>query len=227
MRFELAKTLVRHPKILILDEPLANLDYKLREELRMEIPKMFADSGAIFVYATTEPEEALLLGGNTVALWEGQISQFDTSSRVYHRPENMTTAKVFSSPPMNFLDVEKHNSEMQIGENRYNLAKADYNNLPNGQYQMGFRPNHLSLQANGPNSLRFSSTLKSTEITGSETFLHLQHQQHHWVSLLHGIQDLTPGDEVDVFVEPDHCYFFDSADNTAALAPYTNMLAEV
>jgi ABC-type sugar transport system ATPase subunit len=60
----------------LLDEPLANLDYKLREELRLELPKIFAASGAIFVYATTEPSEALLLGGNTATLSEGRITQF-------------------------------------------------------------------------------------------------------------------------------------------------------
>ena len=59
-----------------MDEPLANLDYKLREELRAEIPKIFEEAGSIFVYATTEPEEALLLGGNTAAMWEGRITQF-------------------------------------------------------------------------------------------------------------------------------------------------------
>ena len=70
-RCALARALVKNAGLVLLDEPLANLDYKLREELRVEIPKIFEASGAIFVYATTEPEEALLLGGNTATLWEG------------------------------------------------------------------------------------------------------------------------------------------------------------
>ena len=68
-RCALARALVKQAGLVLLDEPLANLDYKLREELRVEIPKIFEESGAIFVYATTEPEEALLLGGNTATLW--------------------------------------------------------------------------------------------------------------------------------------------------------------
>ena len=75
-RCALARSLVKGSGLVLLDEPLANLDYKLREELREEIPKLFEESGAIFVYATTEPEEALLLGGNVATLWEGRITQF-------------------------------------------------------------------------------------------------------------------------------------------------------
>ena len=66
---------------MLLDEPLANLDYKLREELREELPRIFAASGAIFVYATTEPAEALLLGGNTATLREGAVTQFGPTPR--------------------------------------------------------------------------------------------------------------------------------------------------
>ena len=74
-RTAIARALVKGADLVLLDEPLANLDYKLREELRTELPKIFEASGAIFVYATTEPSEALLLGGSTVCLWEGQVLQ--------------------------------------------------------------------------------------------------------------------------------------------------------
>jgi glycerol transport system ATP-binding protein len=83
------------------------------------------------------------------------------------------------------------------------------------------------LEPKNSESLRFSTILKSTEITGSETFLHLQHQQQHWVSLLHGIHHLTPGVSIDVFVDPAHLYFFDAMGQTAALATYTQSLKSV
>ena len=85
-RSALARALVKDAGLVLLDEPLANLDYKLREELRAEIPRIFAESGAIFVYATTEPEEALLLGGNTATLWEGRVTQFGPTPQVYRQP---------------------------------------------------------------------------------------------------------------------------------------------
>lgn len=226
-RCALARALVKQSGLVLLDEPLANLDYKLREELRTEIPKMFAESGAVFVYATTEPEEALLLGGNTVTLWQGGITQFDTSTRVYHRPENIVTANVYSSPPMNFLNAEKKSQVISLAENSYSPVDPSHINLPTGNYQAGFRPNHLVLIPKNSASLRFNTILKSTEITGSETFFHLQHQDQHWVSLLHGIHDLTPGVSIDVFVDPAHLYFFDAMEKTAALAPYTQSLKGV
>lgn len=92
-RTAIARALVKGADLVLLDEPLANLDYKLREELRTELPKIFEASGAIFVYATTEPSEALLLGGSTVCLWEGQVLQVGQTSRVYRHPET------FSRPP--------------------------------------------------------------------------------------------------------------------------------
>ncbi|MDG2571305.1 ABC transporter ATP-binding protein, partial [Vibrio parahaemolyticus] len=75
-RTAIARALVKRADLVLLDEPLANLDYKLREELREELPRVFAASGAVFVYATTEPSEALLLGGNTATLFEGRVTQF-------------------------------------------------------------------------------------------------------------------------------------------------------
>ena len=78
---------------MLLDEPLANLDYKLREELREELPSIFAASGTIFVYATTEPHEALLLGGNTATLSEGRVTQFGPTIEVFRKPNDLVTAQ--------------------------------------------------------------------------------------------------------------------------------------
>src|SRR6059036_3829227 len=88
-RTAIARALVKGADLVLLDEPLANLDYKLREELREELPRIFADSGAIFVYATTEPSEALLLGGNTATLFEGGVTQFGPTAQVYRRPYDL------------------------------------------------------------------------------------------------------------------------------------------
>ena len=72
---------------MFLDEPLANLDYKLREELREQLPSVFAGRGAVVVYATSEPEEALLLGGETALISDGRVSQFGPTSELYHRAQ--------------------------------------------------------------------------------------------------------------------------------------------
>ncbi len=106
-RTAIARAIVKKANLVLLDEPLANLDYKLREELREELPRIFAESGAIFVYATTEPSEALLLGGNTAALSEGRITQFGRTIDVYRRPLDLVTARTFADPPLNTARMVK------------------------------------------------------------------------------------------------------------------------
>jgi len=219
-RCALARALVKNAGLVLLDEPLANLDYKLREELRAEIPRIFEESGSIFVYATTEPEEALLLGGNTAALWEGRVTQFGLTPDVYRRPVNATTARVFSDPPMNFLTVQKDGARMLFGDDQGVAVPDGLADQPDGSYIAGFRPNHLELERHATDAMEFSTTLNVTEITGSETFVHLGHHGERWVGLVHGIRDLKPGQALAVFLDPAHVYFFAQDGTLVSAAPY-------
>ncbi|MFS4438350.1 ABC transporter ATP-binding protein [Paracoccaceae bacterium GXU_MW_L88] len=207
-RCALARALVKNAGLVLLDEPLANLDYKLREELRAEIPKIFEASGSIFVYATTEPEEALLLGGNTATLWEGRITQFGPTPEVYRRPVDATTARVFSDPPMNFLNVDKVGAQLRFGADQSAPVPPQLASLADGSYTAGFRPHHLSLTETAPDALSFQTKLTVSEITGSETFIHLDHHGQNWVGLVHGVKDIKPGDAVTVWLDPAHIYVF-------------------
>lgn len=219
-RCALARALVKDARLVLLDEPLANLDYKLREELRAEIPRIFAASGAIFVYATTEPEEALLLGGNCATLWEGRVTQFGPTAEVYRRPADATTARVFSDPPMNFLAIEKIDGTLHYEGGT--IPAADLNrDLADGRYRAGFRPNHLSLEA-APGAIRFDTTLSVMEITGSETFVHLEHHGARWVGLVHGVRALTPGTPLQVWLDPSRIYLFAEDGSLVSGAPYAD-----
>ena len=93
-RTALARALVKDSDLILLDEPLANLDFKLREELREELPKLFEDRDCIVVYATTEPQDALMIGGNTATLLEGKVMQYGKTLDVYNKPQNLTSARV-------------------------------------------------------------------------------------------------------------------------------------
>lgn len=206
-RCALARALVKNAGLVLLDEPLANLDYKLREELRVEIPRIFEASGAIFVYATTEPEEALLLGGNTATLWEGRVTQFGPTPHVYRQPASATTARVFSDPPMNFVGMEKRGGRLSF-DGGQGADAGVLSALAEGRYQAGFRPNHLHLSQPSDDALRFDATLVVTELTGSETFVHLDHHGQRWVGLIHGIHDLPLGRTLPVWLDPRHVYVF-------------------
>lgn len=224
-RCALARALVKGAGLVLLDEPLANLDYKLREELRIEIPRIFEASGAIFVYATTEPEEALLLGGNTATLWEGRVTQFGPTPQVYRQPQDSVTARVFSDPPMNFIEVEKTGGTIRFGGSSDSSgttipAEGTFAALRDGKYRAGFRANHLSLHQESPRAVHFDTEVIVTEITGSETFLHLRQGENRWVGLVEGVHDLRSGDALQIWLDPAHVYLFDTEGRLAAPAAY-------
>ncbi|QUJ76737.1 ABC transporter ATP-binding protein [Sulfitobacter albidus] len=218
-RCALARALVKDAGLVLLDEPLANLDYKLREELRVEIPKIFEEAGSVFVYATTEPEEALLLGGNTAALWEGRVTQFGPTPSVYRKPVDATTARVFSDPPMNFLQLTKAGSEIRFGAGQTAAVTGTLAALADGSYLAGFRPNHLEITPSAE-AITFDTKLKVTELTGSETFIHLDHHGETWVGLVHGVHQLALGAALPVYLNPAHIYIFDADGALVAPAAY-------
>jgi glycerol transport system ATP-binding protein len=219
-RCALARALVKGAGLVLLDEPLANLDYKLREELRAEIPRIFEAAGSIFVYATTEPEEALLLGGNTATLWEGRVTQFGPTPDVYRQPRDATTARVFSDPPMNFLTVTKAGERIGFGDGQEAPAIGSLAGLADGTYLAGFRPNHLEIDRPEGTAMAFEARLRVTEITGSETFVHLDHHGERWVGLIHGVRDLELGAALRVWLDPAHVYVFGADGALVAPAAY-------
>src|SRR6056297_3832166 len=208
-RCALARALVKGAGLVLLDEPLANLDYKLREVLRAEIPRIFEESGAIFVYATTEPEEALLLGGNTATLWEGRVTQFGSTPDVYRQPVDATTARVFSDPPMNFLRISKTGAKLMFGDGQSPRATGKLADLADGRYTAGFRPNHLEIGQHTADAMSFTTRLTVTELTGSETFVHLDHHGESWVGLVHGVHEAMREETLTVYLDPRHVYIFD------------------
>lgn len=186
-RVALARAIVKKASLVLLDEPLANLDYKLREELRAELPKLFAGSGSVVVYATTEPLEAMLLGGWTATMSEGRVTQFGPAADVYDRPNSLETAKLYSDPPLNIVPIE--------------LA-AEPGRYPGAQ-TLAFRAHHLRLERRTSHAHAYALEVLSTEITGSETYVHLKYGDQRWVMLTHGIREFAPGARLTAYLEPD------------------------
>src|ERR1700744_3411503 len=215
-RTAIARALVKGADLVLLDEPLANLDYKLREELRAELPRIFEASGAIFVYATTEPSEALLLGGRTICMWEGEILQVGATPKVYRRPDTMRVAQVFSDPPLNTVAIEKRNGSVQYAGGVQAPATGLYAKLGDGPYRVGFRAHQLEVAHGIAGRHAFSATVTVTEITGSESFVHLNRDASNWVAVLQGVHEYPPGETLDAVLDPDNLFVFDAAGRLVA-----------
>jgi glycerol transport system ATP-binding protein len=200
----------------LLDEPLANLDYKLREDLREQLPSMFTESNAILVYATTEPAEALMLGGETATLWQGRVTQHGVTPAVYRRPANLAAARAFSDPPLNEMVLEKRGASAVTADGRQVPAIGVLAGLPDGKYTVGFRCDDAILADAAPGALGFAGEVAVTEISGSESFVHVAVGLGTWVCLVRGVHDWQPGAQVVVHVDMDRAFAFDAAGALAA-----------
>ena len=206
-RTALARALVKRADLVLLDEPLANLDYKLREELREELPPLFADQGATVVYATSEPTEALLLGGYTAAMHEGRVVEFGATASVYRNPASLLTSRVFSDPPINVFDFHRDASGIVVDGQNY-AASGVFSSLPSGQYKAGIRPHHLTLSPTSDASMELRGEVRVTEITGSESVVHARLHGVDWVSQNHGVHAVDPGDAVALHLHTDKALIF-------------------
>ncbi|MGL4295415.1 MAG: ABC transporter ATP-binding protein [Aestuariivirga sp.] len=207
-RTAIARAIVKDSDLILMDEPLANLDYKLREELRDELPKLFAGRNAIVVYATTEPSEALLFGGNTATLHEGRVTQFGPTSATYRAPRDLTTAQVFSDPPINIADVEKRGSKLTVfGDQSWPAGRAA-ENLPDGRYIFGVRPHYVTPLPVKAKTGEIEGRVLVTELSGSESVIHLSVAGKTWVSQSHGIHPFEVGSQARLHVEVDRGLFF-------------------
>ena len=207
-RTALARALVKDSDLILLDEPLANLDFKLREELREELPKLFEDRDCVVVYATTEPLDALMIGGNTATLLEGNVIQYGKTLDVYKKPENLTSAKVFSDPPINVAEVSKSGEIFKLKDN--NVQWKSNIKIKDGDYKIGIRPHNITTNKEGNNSVEIDGKVLISEISGSESLIHFTAGKLNWVSLSNGIQQKNIGENTKLFMNVNEFLYFDS-----------------
>jgi glycerol transport system ATP-binding protein len=218
-RTAIARALVKDAKLLLLDEPLVNLDYKLREELRVELQEIFRKRSAIVVYTTTEPSEALMLGGNVVVLDEGRVLQTGATAAVYQRPETLRAAEVFSDPPINALDSTVTDGMAAMGDNIQIPLSGHLAGLADGAYRFAFRSNHLWLSSQGEGDVAISGKVELAEINGSETFVYVHHGKSAFVVQQEGVHPFAMGTPISVFLNPKHLFVYDSAGVLVAAPP--------
>lgn len=214
-RTAMARALVKDADLVLFDEPLVNLDYKLREELRQEMRELFKTRRSIAVYATTEPNEALALGGTATVLHEGRVIQSGPTSEVYHRPSHMLSAELFSEPPINLLPGRIGASEVSFQDSMHFPLNADLRTLSEGDYQFGIRPSHIGLVPSNDDDLEVSGIVELAEISGSETFLHVRNDHFSLVLHLQGLHDYAVDSPIRVYVPTHKLFVFDAAGQLA------------
>ena len=207
-RTALARAIVKASDLVLLDEPLANLDYKLREELREQLPRLFAGRGAVVVYATSEPAEALMLGGHTATLSAGRVTGFGATAALYRTPGDLETARVFSDPPINAAPVVKAGGEIRLGDGVRWPASGELGQAPDGEYLVGVRPHYVSPIAGGPRSVAVEGRVLITELSGSESIAHFDLDGRPWVSQSHGVHPYRVGESHRFFIDTRGCLYF-------------------
>ncbi len=208
-RTALARAIVKDSGLVLLDEPLANLDYKLREELRDQLPDLFAGRGAVVVYATSEPSEALMLGGHTATVMAGEVTQFGETGTIYRQPRDIATAQVFSDPPINMTRALKTGGEIAIGETRFKAA-GPIAGQPDGAYTLGIRPHYVTTERRAAGGATVSGTVQVTELSGSESIAHFEMPGGDvWVAQSPGVHAYDVGARHAFHMDTTGCLYFD------------------
>lgn len=207
-RVSMARALVKDAGVVLFDEPLVNLDYKLREALRSELKDLFRKRNCIAVYATTEAHEALALGGETAVLHEGRLLQKGDTPEVYHRPRDIETAEMFSEPPINIISGRVSESEVTFDEQVHFQLNSDLGSLAPGHYKFGVRASHIGLVPRADDDLEIPVTVDLAEISGSETFLHVHNDSLELVLHLQGIYPYHTDEQIKVYFPTHKLYAF-------------------
>jgi glycerol transport system ATP-binding protein len=204
-RVALARALIKGAPLILLDEPLVNLDYKLREELREELSGLFALGNSAVVYATTEPAEALLLGGYTAVLDAGKLLQYGPTAEVFHQPASLRVAKAFSDPPINLIAGEYNGAAIDLaGALELPIACP---NLVNKHVTVGIRASALRMQ-NNAGDFAIAGKVILAEISGSDTFVHMETKLGDLVTQFTGVHFFELDAPLTVYVNPQQCYVF-------------------
>lgn len=219
-RVALGRAIVREPQVFLMDEPLSNLDAKLRVQTRAEISKLHMRLQTTFIYVTHDQIEAMTMGDRIAVLDNGVLQQFDTPQRLFNAPDNLFVAGFIGSPAMNMFDVQVTGSEGELYLDypafrlRVPPAKAqplkDYLGKP---VILGIRPNDIHDSQFAPQDIRgepVSARVDVVELMGDEAHLYLLVDSKQFVARVDPRTSARIGGELELFFDMDHAHFFDS-----------------
>ena len=222
-RVALGRAIVREPAVFLMDEPLSNLDAKLRVQTRAEIARLHQRMGTTFVYVTHDQVEAMTMGSRIAVMSAGDIQQVGTPQELYDLPRNQFVAGFIGSPSMNLVDVTVQDG--RIRGSGFDLAlpvayKPALDGASGRRLVCGFRPEHLEIGDPG-NGLAIRATADVVEYLGNEELLHLTVAGHDAdvIALIDSSHRVHPGDVLDLHLTPGRLYLFDAESGDALAAP--------
>ncbi len=218
-RVAVGRAIVREPKVFLFDEPLSNLDAKLRVQTRAEIIKLHQQLGTTFIYVTHDQIEAMTMGTRIAVLKDGLLQQCDTPQHLYDRPDNMFVAGFIGSPSMNFFDVSIVRSDGEMsGEGdgfRLPIPKTRHEPLLGHVGQtvvLGIRPEDIhdsSFTPPGINAGTIQAQVDVTELMGNEIFLYLLTGRHSYIARVDPRTQAHVGNRIQMAANVDNIHFFD------------------
>ena len=207
-RVAMGRALVRNPKVFLFDEPLSNLDAKLRVQMRLEIKKLQRKLNVTSLYVTHDQVEAMTLADKMIVMNEGNVEHIGTPLEVYQKPKSLFTAQFIGSPAMNILKGTADGNEIKIGD-----FKIKSENSYSGEVNFGIRPEHLSIDDNGP----IKATVEFIELIGSNTLIHCRIKTSNEVivvSIPGIIQENLSRKEIKLDFDQSKIHLFNTKDNS-------------
>ena len=192
---EIAKALSLESKILLLDEPLVNLDYKLREQLREEFKNIFSQGlseDSIVVFSTTDPREAMEINGEVIVLDEGKVLQVGSAKEIFENPKTLKVAEISNDPPMNILNANNDSNKIKFEGIEIDIPKH-LTNLTDKNFNLGIRASDIELSDSG-----FEFEVELAEISGSETLLHLKRGDVKIITSIEEVMNFNINDKVKI-----------------------------
>jgi len=207
-RVALARAIVTHSPICLMDEPLSNLDAKLRAKMRSEIRQIQRKLGITMIYVTHDQTEAMTMADRMMILNGGNIQQVGRPLDIYNAPKNTFVASFIGSPPMNLSNVSIENNLLVFEDRRAISMSTPHSNL-NGKKEVvvGVRPEHIQLATNDNTS--FIVEVDNVEILGTETLLTFHMGDKQWMAKWNGQWNIKVGERVPIFIDPKHLFLFD------------------
>ena len=216
-RVAMGRAIVRNPKVFLMDEPLSNLDAKLRVQMRTEIAKLHQRLGTTIIYVTHDQTEAMTLGTRIVVMKDGVVQQIDSPQNLYEKPGNLFVAGFMGSPQMNFLDaVVRVNGDdvcLEVAGQTIVLPAQKAKAVKDGGYDgktvtLGLRPENI-LKADGSEPYSFTSTVNVYELLGAEVFLYFDLESAPITARMEPSTKARPGDTIRYTFETEKIHLFD------------------